>query len=731
MDDAPSVRVIERAGHLEDQIRSLIRRNRARIAKKLPEGDPAHELHHHVEHAVLDTELEDRDDVGVRQPHARLRLIDEPSNEGLIGAELRPDQLHDELFLEALGAGHRREEDLRHPAAREASLQQELTERRGKPVDRLGLGHRRAQVSNSARLFALLLLGAGCGAPAAEVRPITARTLLDCPLRDGDPALELEALDDGEPRATSFVEVVAREPREVETLPQGARAFLVRGRGPGLTLTSLGILTVEGARASGPLYRASTACAFSDGAGARARFPVLEAPSVASVHGVAVIAGGRDRDGEARSDLILVDGLEGTATRLGLRRRRADNAVAIVGDRALVAGGSAGGSGGGIWEDAEVIDLGTRAVLPDAIALAEKRSHAAAVAMASGEVLLVGGAGPSGPLRTMEILDPTRRVTRTIDVASLARARKSPRAVRLSTGELLVVGGTDEAGAPVPDIEVFDARGEQRLATWPLLALANVAVAALPSGAALIVHADNDVTRAVLARADGVSVLPNPPHRGRPRLVAATDGAPFLFDGSFTRFDPFAQTFAFVALPSALFPDDSIAPFALDHGVIAALRIEDNALALRAVRYDLRPPLVSDAESLGLGSTQHLCPDRPGPTVLRDGLVISPRARVTITDATYRGFVLRLAASGRDLPLVELRSEDSAIVARIGDSACPWPSASAASSEITRERDGAIVVRVGDAVRSCAPLLSRERVAITLIAGTAEARPRGVTITRR
>ena len=574
-------------------------------------------------------------------------------------------------------------------------------------------------------LFAALLLLVGCRAPAAEVRPITAQTLLDCPLAPGEGALELEALDDGPPRAASFVEVSATEPRDT-TLPTTTTAFLARGRGRG-SLPLLGILAVRDGHASGPLYRASTACAFRDNNGGRARFPILTLPGVAGAGRFVVLAGGVDPDGEARSDVLVIDGERGSVTRLGLRRRRADAAVAIVGDRAVVAGGSASA----IWEDAEVIELATPSVARDAIALAEKRSHAAAVATAAGDVLLVGGKGASGALRTMEVLELARPVSRTIDVASLARARTSPLAVRLATGEILVVGGADAAGVPVPDIEVFDARAEKRLATFPFDTLAHVTVTALPSGAALIVHGDDVVTHAALARADGVALLVDPPHNKRPRLIPATDGAPFLFNGGFLRFDPFSQTFADANLPSALAPDETLAPFSLDDGVLGVARFEDGALAVRGLRYDLRPPLVADVESLGLGSTQHLSPDRPGPTVLREGLVITPRARVAITDATYRGFVLRLSSSGRDLPLVELRSEDATVVARIGDAPCAWPAGSATTSEIIRERDGTIVVRVGDATRTCSPLVARERVFITLIAGTAEARARGVTITRR
>ncbi len=564
-----------------------------------------------------------------------------------------------------------------------------------------------------------------CSAPSADVRSASAARLPDCPL-DNIAALELEALDDAPPRASSFVEVAIDRPGDVPTLPSDVSAFIARGRTREGSIGALGLFPVRDGSAHGPLFRAGTACAMRLMNGDRASFPRLLSPTVATSSRFALLAGGRDADGTARSDAIVLDTDAGVATRVGLRRRRLGAASAIIDARAIVAGGAAGAE---LWEDAEIVALDRGEVLAEPVRLAEKRADAAAVTLSTGEVLLVGGRGPSGALRTIEAIDPGKPIARTIDLATLSRARRSPTAVRLVTGEIVVMGGTDDASAPVDDIEVFDARASQRLRTLPWRARSSVSAVALPSGAALVISSDELSSEALLVRSDGIELLPAIARGGR--LVAATDGAPFLYDGAFRRFDPFAGTFAELTTPPNLTSDDTIPPFGLAHGVLGVARVEDDALVIRALRYDVRPPLVVDPGTLGLGSTAHLSPDRMGVASTREGLEIPPRARVAVTDATYLGLSLRLNASGRDRPSVELRDEHDALLALIGDTGtCAWPAGDSTTTEIVRERDGALLVRVGTSERRCGPT-GTGRITVTLIAGTAEARVRGVTLTRR
>lgn len=492
-----------------------------------------------------------------------------------------------------------------------------------------------------------------------------------------------------------------------------------------------------GARgASGPLFRVGRACALLGESGP-ARVPALPSPSVGASDAWVILAGGLEPSGVARSDVVTIDARAARATRTGLRRRRAGATVLVFDDGAAIAGGA---SDGAPWEDAEWVDLATTppsiATGTSTIALAEPRAMAAGVRLASGEGLLVGGVGPRGPLSTLEAIDPIRRAVRTLDLARLARPRRSPVAVRLSTGPVVVLGGYDEAGAPVPDVEVFDASAAQRIAVLPLAARAHLTATALPSGAALVVRAEEGgALEPVLVRVDGVEPLPTRAGGAAPPvLVRGTDGAPFLWNGSFHRYDPWSGTFREASLPASFTPASSVDPLPLADGALAVARDADGGATheLAAVRYDVRTQWVVDPEPLGLGSTAHLVPDRLDVRVGREGLVLSPGSRVAVADATYGAFTARLGASGRALPALELRTPAGALVARVDDDgACRWPAGLSDAAEVSRSAAGAIVVRVGDATTTCTPLVQGDaRVTLSLVAGPREARVRGLTITR-
>ncbi len=568
----------------------------------------------------------------------------------------------------------------------------------------------------------------GCTAPPGEVRPIVVEALPRCPI-DAVSTLELEALDDGPARATSFAEVTTSGAVELPTLPLSAQIFVVRGRDRGGVRVALGVLPVVDGAARGVLYGEGRSCALRDRDGAEAVVPATRDPAIASGARATVVAGGIGFDGAARSDLLVIDATTARVHRLGLRRRRARATVTVLADRALVAGGEADAA---IWEDAEIVTLGASpTVEPIAIALAEPRAEAGSVLLASGEALLVGGRGPRGALRTLEAVDVTARVARTLDLATLLLPRRNPKVVRLATGEIAVLGGEDDAGAPVPDVEIFDARAQRRLRTLPLAARRWVEVVALPSGSALAVRGEPGApVESTSIRADATEALPAGPVAATPfRLLVATDGAPILAADGFFRFDPWTGRFLESGLPR---PPTSALPFALGIGVVATLELDGESFRARAVRYDVRTSWVVDPEPLGLGTTAHLVPDRLDARVGREGMVLGPGARVAVADATYRGVTIRIGAAARALPDLELRTPDGELVVRVGEGGtCAWPAGDEDVGELVREPGGALVVRVGSVTRSCTALLSRERITITLVAGTREARVRGLTVTRR
>jgi hypothetical protein len=560
------------------------------------------------------------------------------------------------------------------------------------------------------------------------MRGASVQALPGCPL-DSVTTLDLEALDDGPAFPGSFAEVALDAPEELPRIPSDTRAFAVRGKSRDGSVAALGFLEVLAGRARGPLFPIDRACGLLDPSGAPApSIAPLLGSAIAGDEGRTVLAGGRGEDGSARSDLLVVDGKVGSVVRTGLRRRRAGASAFVIGERAIVAGGDGDSA---LWDDAEVLDLsGSSPSFLAPVGLSEPRADAGSVILTSGHALLVGGRGARGASTTLELLDPDQPVGSTLDLGHLAKARIAPVVARLATGHIAVLGGHDASG-PVDGVELFDPSAHA--STWIALpAAGHVDAVALPSGALLVASAGAGDTTISLVRLDGAETVGTLPRGARPpRLFAGTDGAPFLFDGTFHRYDPWTFTFSRSTLPIS--PDPRTAPFVLDSGLVGALRTSPEGLTLEAARYDVRSPLVVDAETLGLGATSHLCPDRTSARVEREGLVLPPSARVAVTDATFRGVSVRAFARGRELPAIELRTTLGALVLRVDDDgACAFPKGDADLAELVRETDGSITVSVGDAHTTCVPLITGvPRVAVSLVAGAREARVRGVALSRR
>lgn len=533
--------------------------------------------------------------------------------------------------------------------------------------------------------------------------------------------MQLEALDDLPPRPGSFVEVQLGEAQDLPSLPPATVTFVARARAADGDLRMSGLLARDGDEAVGALFPVARACALTDAVGVATSFVPPDGAVFASSLRHTALAGGVGADGVARSDVLVLDGVRAEVHRLGLRRRRAGAAVVVTDDAVLVLGGEAEGTA---WEDGERLELSTRppSLRGDPLRLSEPRAHAGAVQLASGKVLLVGGGRGAGLLRAMELLDPDKGTASTLDVAALTVGRLDPVVVRLATGEVLVLGGRDAAGAAVADLERIsaDARTSERtaLAARPL-----VTAMALPSGPALVVRgAPGDAQwEASLVGADGAIEALAPVDAGgaAPVLVPGTDGAPFLWDGTLRRYDPWKGRFVASDVPVLA------RPWSLGQGALGFV----GPGGLSGARFDVRHRLTAD-ETLGLGSTAHLAPHPRTVQALRTGLVLPGGARVAITDTDYGAFHLTVSVAGfRELPAIELRTPLGGLVVRIAeDGACRTPTAEGNALEVVRAVDGTLILRIGDTQTVCAAPAGR--VAVSLVAPGREAVVRGLTLRR-
>jgi len=560
------------------------------------------------------------------------------------------------------------------------------------------------------------------------VRSIRARTLPDCALTDVA-TLELEALDDGPSHPTSFAEVTKDRAVELPSLPIGAHAFVVRGRNTEGASLALGILEVKDGAANGAIFREAAACTLPSSDAAEkdlSRMPALVRPAVGASEDGALLAGGLDDENHARADAVFVDAhtLESTRLRDGLLRFRGHATVLPLQKAFVVAGGE---SDGKIWDDAERLDAHVIPLAFDRsnlVKLSAPRTEAGGIVMASGAGLLVGGRGEKGALDTLEIIDGERLVSRVTGLGRLRVARRLPKVVRFSSGEIAVLGGIDDKGAPLPDIDLFDAQAADSRKV-DLAAKEWTDAVALPSGVVLVVRGARGSASFSLSllHVDGtIDSLPDVVAGTKaPRLLGATDGSPFLFDGTWRRYDLWDASVASAeSPPSALSPVDTVDPFPLGVGVFGVLREADRGfVTVVASRYDTRNELTDDTE-LGLGSTAHLVPDRfASGTATAKGLDLAKGMRVAIADTSYAGVTLELdLRDGGPPPLVELRGLDGTLIALVGSGPCAYPSGAPTSVVLERAADGSLQIRFTPASIgpiSCKPLLGTARVRLTVI----------------
>jgi hypothetical protein len=370
-------------------------------------------------------------------------------------------------------------------------------------------------------------------------------------------------------------------------------------------------------------------------------------------------------------------------------------------------------------QTAELYDAKARRFDLDLLELREARTRHAALVLASGETLLIGGRGAFGTaLRALETVSPFTRTSSLSDLATLAVGRIEPVALRLTDERIFVGGGYDAQGRPVAAVERFDANATDAV---PYEAMPDIparfdrAFVAMPGGSVLAVGGcedrepefdeDCDACRRGCPPAEfdaywieqtgevrPVELSVSAP---RPLLLPGTDGSPWLFVETelgvrTLRFNPFRATFEAhadigrVPDPKLVMPV-SIAP---DHFVWIGPGDLPALFGFRAStrsRYSNDVGLVATTQPLDPLWPAHLSPDRAPSNGLytERAFELEPGGAVVyVTDALYGDVAIEVEFDAGPPP---------ALLFGGATTPCTFPDEVATSSERAR------FVRVGSA----------------------------------
>lgn len=230
------------------------------------------------------------------------------------------------------------------------------------------------------------------------------------------------------------------------TLVDG-RILLIGGFGPGSVTRTTEIYDPEaGSFTRGP-----------DLSAARADPAVIALPG-----GVVLVAGGFDGRASVATVEILDRGADAFRPAASLAVARSSHGAVLLPDgRVLVMGGSTGGQAAQVLASAEVYDPATDRWSATG-EMSVSRHKLAAVALADGRVLVIGGSDErdgAGRYRSAELYHPATGIfTATADMAS-PRYKISTAVVRLPDGRVLVAGGAPAAEVFDPAMERFAVAG--------------------------------------------------------------------------------------------------------------------------------------------------------------------------------------------------------------------------------------------------------------------------------
>jgi hypothetical protein len=442
-----------------------------------------------------------------------------------------------------------------------------------------------------------------------------------------------------------------------------------------------------------------------------------------------------------------------------LREPRAFATVTPFGAGLLVAGGENPLHGEGdaaLPRKTAEVYLSQSASFASGIELVTERSRHAALSLAGGQVLLVGGRGAAfDALRVLELVHPGRRSSSIAGLTALRAPRIAPSALVLDDGRLFVGGGSAADGTPLSALEWLSADAREHLAAlFPpeLPARHERAFVALPGSGVLAVggcepREPRDASERDECRASCRAGCP--PAAGydawwitaegelheldfelaapRPVLLGGGDGAPLFATGApgdtrLYRFDPWSASFQRLEVEVPAPPRAGLPAQALDVQAYVWLAETEAGVSLHGLRlgtrnrYSRDVSLVAQADPEFPGRPLHLVPDRPlDASAGYDGTLwfeaASPVA-VHVAATDYAELSLSVHFEGA-APRVLLGATE------LGGDGCAWPAPS--SSPVRVVRSGATAeLFAGDARTACAVDSGRLRLAFTsaLEAGT-------------
>jgi len=461
----------------------------------------------------------------------------------------------------------------------------------------------------------------------------------------------------------------------------------------------------------------------------------------------------------------------------GLKVPRLHAAFAQLGNAgdALVSGGQSA-SGAvlvGAQEGVEIFDASTGDFASSFVSLTEERADHAAVTLADGSVLLVGGQNAPGSLIAQTDLvffnSASQWQATESHVAGvgggvlLAQNRtgsttpglpEAPFALRLADGTIMVGGGFDATGTdtPVPLVEFFSADASMAMGTTTLPTCTKHAFVALDGGGALFVTAPSSTSEGLCggdATMNGLPpyvffVAPNEPPvqiKGSlsnqtmitdVRLFPYAGGEAILWTGAagWLLFDPWVGFLSLPTFPSTG-PDFGSPIASPDPGVRAWVGVAGSVSLWRDStrnEFSTEGPYLSAASGTTLMApdTWQVATFDSTNGVLLDG------ASVFVADARYLDVGIDVDGDAGNLPHVVVRSTGAEI--EVGGPNCPFVGQSPSSTHLYVERDGGFVsYSFGGPLTPCrqAVFSSTARVSVGVRGGTtASPHARNLTITR-